>query len=303
MLLALVIGIVLNSVARKPKMEVGIAFSVRTLLRWSVALLGLRIALSDIVALGMMTATLVVIAMVLTLFAAFALARWNGQSIGFGALVGAAVAICGASAALAASTVVPNYPSKQADLVFVVMGANALATIGMVIYPQISLLLGFDAVSTGVLLGSTIHDVAQVVASGYAVSDEVGITAVIVKMFRVLLLLPMVLVIGCYLKHATPELEQAKVPLPIFAVVFLALCVLNSAILLIPQILPIYIPAKKVCVELSTWGLLIAISALGLGTSISALVGLGWRHIATMTYVTIFLGVIATGGLASLRLL
>jgi uncharacterized integral membrane protein (TIGR00698 family) len=303
MLLALVIGILLSSIAKQPILQAGTSFSVKTLLRWSVALLGLRIALSDITGLGLSTAVFVILTMVLTLLAAFVLARWNGQQPGFGALVGAAVAICGASAALAASAVVPNYPTKQTDLVFVVMGANALATIAMVIYPQLGLFLGFDSASTGVLLGSTIHDMAQVVASGYAVSDEVGITAVIVKMFRVLLLLPVVLAIGYYFKHVTPQLEQAKVPVPTFAVVFIALCILNSAIPLIPQILPIYIPAKNLCVEVSTWGLLIAVSALGLSTSVSAVVGLGWRHIATMTYVTIFLAVVAVAGLSAQQLL
>lgn len=302
-LLALIVGITLNTLGVKPIMEAGLAFSVKTLLRCAVALLGLRIALSDIAALGIPTAILVISAMALTIGAAFALARWNDQSPGFGALVGASVAICGASAALAASTVVPNYPDKQADLVFVVMGANALATVAMIAYPQIGLLLDFDPISTGVLLGSTIHDVAQVVASGYAVSDVVGITAVIVKLFRVLLLLPVVLLMGYYLKGTSSRREQLKVPIPMFAVVFLALCILNSAMPLMPQLLPIYIPTKKICVELSTWGLLIAISALGLGTSISAFARLGWRHITTMIYTTILLGTVAIAGLVSLRLL
>jgi uncharacterized integral membrane protein (TIGR00698 family) len=303
MLWALIIGIALNPIAAKPIMQAGITFCVKTLLRWAVALLGLRIALSDIAALGAATAILVVLAMVLTIWAAFAIARWNDQPPGFGALSGAAVAICGASAALAAATVVPNYPGKQADLVFVVIGANALATVAMVIYPPICVLLNFDSVTTGVMLGSTIHDVAQVVGAGYAVSEAVGNTAVIVKLFRVFLLLPVVLMMGWYFRRAGAGQGQAKVPVPMFAIVFLALCLVNSAIPLVPQFLPTYAPIKRLCVELSTWGLLIAISALGLGTSVSAIARLGWRHIATMVYTTILLAVVATAGLVSLRLL
>jgi uncharacterized membrane protein YadS len=183
------------------------------------------------------------------------------------------------------------------------MGANALATVAMVIYPQICLLLEFDPIMTGVLLGSTIHDVAQVVGAGYGVSDEVGITAVIVKLFRVFLLLPVVLLMGWYFRCVTVEKGHVKVPVPIFAIVFLVLCLVNSTIPLMPQILPIYIPIKAICIELSKWALLFAIGALGLSTSISAIARLGWRHIATMTCTTILLVVFATAGLVSLRLL
>jgi uncharacterized integral membrane protein (TIGR00698 family) len=300
MVMALVIGIALNSIATKPIMEAGITFCVKSLLRAAVALLGLRIALSDIAALGMTTGLLIVLAMLATLCASFALARWNNQPSGFGALTGAAVAVCGASAALAASTVVPNYPGKQADLVFVVVGANALATVAMVLYPPICALLNFDTATTGVLLGSTIHDVAQVVGAGYAVSEAVGNTAVIVKLFRVFLLLPVVLLLGWYFKFKGEPYGQAKVPVPLFAIMFLLLCLLNSALSLAPQVQTSYAIIKKVCVELSSWGLLIAIGALGLGTSISAIRRLGWRHVATITGISVLLLAAMTAGLFSL---
>ncbi len=90
----------------------------------------------------------------------------------------------------------PDYKGKEADVVFVVVAVNALSTIAMVLYPLICTWLGFDATATGVMLGGTIHDVAQVVGAGYAVSDEVGNTAVIVKLFRVFLLFPVVILIG-----------------------------------------------------------------------------------------------------------
>ena len=140
--------------------------------------------------------------MIVTLWSGFFFARLSGRQPGFGALVGSATAVCGASATLATSTVVPDYPGKQADVVFVVVAVNALATLAMVIYPPLCILLGFDAQTTGVMLGGTIHDVAQVVGAGYAVSEPVGNTAVIVKLFRVFLLLPVVLGVGWYFTRA-----------------------------------------------------------------------------------------------------
>ncbi|MBI3704292.1 MAG: putative sulfate exporter family transporter [Rhizobiales bacterium] len=297
MVLALVIGIALNPLASRPEMQPGMAFCVRTLLRWAVALLGLRVALSDIAALGIATGLLVVLAMIVTLWAGFFFAKVSGRPPGFGALVGSATAVCGASAALATSTVLPDYPGKQADLVFVVVAVNALATLAMVIFPPLCLLLGFDAQSTGVMLGGTIHDVAQVVGAGYAVSEPVGNTAVIVKLFRVLLLLPVVLGIGWYFTRQGVQHGEARVPVPVFAIVFLALCLINSALPLLPAAAPVAAPLKAMLIELSGWGLLIAIGALGLGTSVATVMALGWRHVATVLATTTVIFALVTGGL------
>jgi uncharacterized membrane protein YadS len=136
MVIALVVGIALNPIAACPAMQPGMAFCVRTVLRWAVALLGLRVGLADIAALGPETAGLIVVSMLATLVSGFIFARWYGRGPGFGALVGVGTAVCGASATLTASTVVPNYPGKQPDIAFVVVAVNALATLGMLIYPR-----------------------------------------------------------------------------------------------------------------------------------------------------------------------
>jgi uncharacterized integral membrane protein (TIGR00698 family) len=295
MVLALVIGIALNPLSTLSQFKPGMAFCVRTLLRWAVALLGLRVALSDIAALGLGTGAVIVVSMVLTLLSGFLFAHMSGRSAGFGALVGSATAVCGASATLATSTVVPDYPGKEADIAFVVVAVNALATLAMVIYPPLCVLLGFDAQTTGVMLGATIHDVAQVVGAGYAVSEPAGNTAVIVKLFRVFLLLPVVLGVGWYFTTQGVKHGEAKVPVPMFAVVFLLLCLVNSAMPLAPLLLPVFMPIKAVLIEASTWGLLIAIGALGLGTSVSTIVALGWRHVATVVASTAVIFVIVTG--------
>jgi uncharacterized integral membrane protein (TIGR00698 family) len=297
MVIALIVGILLNPVAANATTRPGMAFCVSTVLRWAVALLGLRVGLSDIAALGLGTAILIVVAMIATIFAGFAFASWSGRARGFGALVGTGVAVCGASATLAASTVVPDYPGKQADIAFVVVAVNALATLAMLLYPPLCHVLGFDPQTTGVMLGGTIHDVAQVAGAGYAVSDTVGNAAVIVKLFRVFLLLPVVLVIGWYFTRIGAGHGNARVPVPVFALVFLALCIVNSIAPLSPALAPVYAPIKSVLVDLSTWGLLLAIGALGLGTSIKTIFGLGWRHITTVLGATAVIFIVVTGGL------
>ena len=297
MVIALIIGIALNRLAARPAFQPGLTFCVKKLLRWAVALLGLRIALGDIVALGLGTAVLVIAAMTLTVLSGFWFARFFGQNESYGALAGAATAVCGASATLATATVLPSYYGKEADIAFVVVAVNALSTVAMVLYPPLCAMLGFDDRVTGVMLGATINDVAQVVGAGYAVSEPVGNTAVIVKLFRVFLLLPVVLAIGWWFTRKGAEHGAAKVPVPVFALVFLGLCVVNSLAAAAPAVAPVYGPVKAVLAEASNWGLLIAIGALGLGTSLTAIARLGWRHVATVTATTLVILAVATGGL------
>lgn len=301
MVIALIVGIALNPIAARPAVRPGMAFCVRTVLRWAVALLGLRVALGDIAALGAGTAVLIMVAMIATVISGFLFARWSGQAPGFGALVGVGTAVCGASATLATSTVVPDYPGKQADIAFVVVAVNALATLAMLAYPPLCILFGLDSQETGVMLGGTIHDVAQVVGAGYAVSEPVGNAAVIVKLFRVFLLLPVVLAVGWYFTRQGQRHGEARVPVPVFAMVFVLLCAINSTMPFAPSLMPLYTPIKTVLVEASNWGLLLAIGALGLGTSVKTIIGLGWRHITTVIGSTAVILVIITGGLLLMK--
>ena len=296
MVIALAIGIALNALADRPAFQPGIVFCVKNLLRWAVALLGLRIALGEIVALGLSTALVVVAAMVITVITGFLLARAFGQTDSYGALAGAGTAVCGASATLATATVLPSYPGKEADVAFVVVAVNALSTVAMVLYALICVWLGFSPQTTGAMLGATIHDVAQVVGAGYAVSEQVGDNAVIVKLFRVFLLLVVVLGIGAWFTRAGRTAGHANIPVPVFAFVFLALCLFNSAVPAL-GIGAIYAPVRDVLLEFSKWGLLFAIGALGLGTSIKAIAALGWRHVATVTGTTLVILVVVTGAL------
>jgi uncharacterized integral membrane protein (TIGR00698 family) len=300
MLIALFLGIALNPLARQDWFQPGLVFCLKTLLRWAVALLGLRIALNDIAVLGWSTALLVIAAMAITVVAGFLFARAAGQASEYGALAGAGTAVCGASATLATATVLPDYKGKEADIVFVVVAVNALSTAAMVLYPPICAWLGFDPQLTGVMLGATIHDVAQVVGAAYAVSEPVGNTAIIVKLFRVFLLLPVVLVIGWWFSRPTVRADAARIPFPVFALVFVALCIANSVAGMLAGIEPVYSRIKAPLIGASTWGLLIAISALGLGTSLPAIATLGWRHVATVTGTTIVILVVATAGLLML---
>ena len=284
--LALVIGMAAHGISRNPVFAAGLTFSSKKLLQLAIALFGLRIVLADIIGLGLTTVLIVIGSMALTLACGVVLARLLGRSEAYGVLAGGATAICGASAALAISSVIPDQQRKDTDTAFVVLACNLLATLAMISYPLVAGWLHFDERITGIFLGASIHDVAQVVGAGLSVSETAAGTATIVKIFRVFLLLPVVLAIGLFLRRSQGtghDAIKAKVPVPLFAFAFLALAGLNS-FELVPQAL------RLALLDVSRWGLLIAIAALGLNTSIEALVKLGWRHMLIMVVLMLVIG-------------
>ena len=289
-IIVLFLGMAFHRVTRVAVLQPGITYSVKKLLRIAIACLGLKVVLSDILALGPQTALIVMGSMALTIVSGFACARVFGRDAAYGAIAGGATAVCGASAALAISTVVPNYPKRDSDTVLVVLAVNALSTVAMIVYPMIAALAGFDDRTTGILLGATIHDVAQVVQAGYSVSDTAGASAVIVKLFRVFLLLPVVVGIGFWFARGTGEAKRGKVPVPVFAIMFLVFALINSTGYVPPLI-------KTGFSEFSRWGLLVAIAALGLGTSVSAMLSVGWRHVTIIVVTTAVIFLSVFGGL------
>jgi len=224
------------------------------------------------------------------------LARSVKLSTGFGVLTGGSVAICGASAALAIASVLPRHPAHERDTVMTVVAVTTLSTIAMVLYPVIAAAFGFDEHHAGVFLGATIHDVAQVVGAGYSVSTAAGDSATIVKLLRVAMLLPVVLVVSFVIQRrgAAPAHGESRPPLlPAFLIGFAALVVLNSAGWL-PQ------ATANGLQEASRWFLVTAIAALGTRTSLGDLARVGWRPVAIIVGETVFVGLFVLAGLTLL---
>ncbi len=292
MLFALLLGIAVNFLSEDPRCQPGIEFASRTILRLGVALLGMRITFDQIESLGVHSLALTATAVALTILCGWLLARMLKLEASFGVLTGGAVAICGASAALAIASVLPRSPAHERDTVVTVVSVTALSTIAMIIYPVLTTALGFDAHTAGVFLGATIHDVAQVVGAGYSISTDVGDTATIVKLFRVTLLLPVVLAIGFWFRngHVVGAGNVRPPLLPMFLIAFVVLVALNSTGWL-PRSLNAEMQAA------SRWCLVIAIAALGIKTSLGDLVRVGWRPIAVIVSETIVVAFIVLAGL------
>ena len=294
LLYALFFGIAFNFLASDPRTQAGIQFAARTVLRVGVALLGARISLEQIAALGASRVLLVMGAV----FATIAFGAWLSRALrrpyAEGLLTGGAVAICGASAALAIAAVLPRDARSTEFTLLTVVGVTALSTLAMIIYPAAVPLLGLDASSAGLLLGGTIHDVAQVVAAGHMISEQAGAQATFVKLLRVALLVPVVLVLSLVFREPGRRLGARAFLPPWFLVVFMLFVAANAAG---------WIPgsAQGALSDISRGCLVVAIAALGVMTSFRELATLGWRPIALLVSETVFLAMLMTGGLTALR--
>ncbi|WP_149141669.1 YeiH family protein [Gemmobacter caeruleus] len=293
MLLALLLGLALNFLSEEgTKTAPGIAFTARNVLRLGVALLGVRISVDMLGALGPGLIALTVAGVVATVLFGLLLARLTGRDWRFGLLTGGSVAICGASAAMAISAILPRHEKSERDLVFTVLAVTVLSTVAMVVYPMISAAFGFSALESGVFLGGTIHDVAQVVGAGFSVGQEAGETATLVKLIRVSMLAPVVLASALVIRAKGLGRDEGKRPplLPGFVLGFVALAMLNS-LGLIPA------AVAEAASGLSRWALLISIAAVGIKTSLAKMLEVGPLAIALLVTETAFIGAFVLMGL------
>ncbi|MGJ8546358.1 MAG: YeiH family protein [Sulfitobacter sp.] len=293
MLLALLLGIALGFLGEEGRAVDGIGFSAKTLLRLGVALLGVRISMSLMAGLGWQLITLVILGVIATICFGLLIARFLGHGWRFAFLTAGSVAICGASAAMAISAILPQDERSEERLIFTVMGVTVLSTMAMVVYPILSNLLELNAVQGGVFIGGTIHDVAQVVGAGYSVSEQTGDTAVLVKLIRVAMLAPIVLVASIMIRsYAAGNAHSGQQPplLPGFVVGFLILAALSSF-----GVVPGFL--IELLSEASRWMLLIAIAAVGMKSNLKQVLGVGGAAIILITVETVFIAALVLLGL------
>lgn len=196
MLLALLVGMAFNFLRQEALFAPGIGFAAKSVLRIGIALLGIRITLHQLVGLGVFPIALVLLSIASTLLFGLMLSRFMRINRNFGLLSAGAVGICGASAALAISAILPRRQETELDTILAVIVVTLLSTLAMIFYPQIALLLGLDDTEAGIFIGGTIHDVAQVIGAGFSISDHAGDISTYVKLLRVATLIPVILIIS-----------------------------------------------------------------------------------------------------------
>lgn len=282
--LAILLGIVVGNTVLPTiadRVASGVDFSKGTLLRAGIVLYGVRIAFQQIADVGWTGAAIDAL-MVATVFPlAVALGtRLLGLDRQTAMLIGAGSAICGAAAVIAAEPVVraPAHKVSVAVATVVVFG-----TLSMFAYPWLYPHLGLSEHAYGVYVGSTVHEVAQVVVAGRGVSDTAAATAVIEKMMRVMLLAPFLLALSAMLRGTRASADRApRLAIPWFAVAFVAVSGVHSL-----GILPAW--SVDALVRLDTALLTLAMAALGLRTHLGAVRQAGAKPLALAALLFVYL--------------
>lgn len=243
----------------------GIAFCSKRVLRIGIIFYGFRLTFQDVAAVGFPAVCVDAIIVTVTICGGVLIGRLLRMDRDIALLTSVGSGICGAAAVLGAEGALRTQPYKTAVSVATVV---IFGTIAMFLYPVLytSGLFDFTPQQMGIFTGGTIHEVAHAVGAGNAMGTEVASDAIIVKMIRVMMLVPVLLVLGFVAARRvaqTPDSQEqrGKVSIPWFAVLFLVVIGFNSLDLL---------PATLVDAinNIDTFLLTMAMTALGAETSI-----------------------------------
>ncbi|USI93098.1 YeiH family protein [Rhodococcus pyridinivorans] len=289
LLIAIVLGAVLANVARLPEStRPGMRFSAKTLLRIGIALLGLQLMLSDILALGwgliIVVVTIVVLGIIGTMFAGKLLGLSWTQRL----LIACGFSICGAAAVAAVDGVVD---AEEEEVITAVALVVVFGTLMIPAVPLLSQAFGLSDTDAGLWAGGSIHEVAQVVAAGGAISGAALSVAVVVKLARVLMLAPIMVILGIHQRSRAGSGTDVKRPplVPLFVLVFLVCVGLRSSGMLPGDLL-------TVTQTVQTALLTAAMFALGAGVRIATIKKVGARPFILGTLSTVWIACIALTG-------
>ncbi len=289
LIIGIVLGIIYANTLRNKLPEEwvpGIQFSMKVILRAAIIFYGFRLTFQNIEQVGIpgiiTSVSVVTLTFIIGYIVGTKILKLDRDTT---ILVTAGSSICGAAAVLATEPVVKAEPYKSAIAVGTVI---IFGTTAMFLYPYLYKegLIPLNLKDMGIYIGGTIHEVAHVVAAGNAVSAETAKYAVIVKMIRVMMIAPFLLILGFWLaktgKSKLEKGEKAKITIPWFAIFFIVMAGFNSLNLL-PH------PLVSGINKIDTFALTMAMTAMGMETSISKFKTVGWKPIYLGTILFIWL--------------
>lgn len=289
-LIALISGTMLAHRFDVACLSPGTDFTIRTILRIGIALIGVRFSVEQIAELGIAAVAVSAGGVCLMLSAGTLLAMAFGLPRSRSVLSAGAVGICGASAALAISTVLPHREEQERQTATTVALVTALSTAAMLLYPFVGHLLGFSSLAAAIFFGTAIHDVTQVAGAGVMISSETATAAIAIKLVRVACLAPVVAAIAMIgARYAASSYRGVSAPAVPFFLVGFALVAAAANLGLFSA------PLRDTLSQAATFCLVAATAALGLKTSPRQILADGWRPPAAMLAQTLLLAAYAIG--------
>lgn len=294
MLLAVVIGMVINARwGLQAEARAGTEFVLRRVLRIAIVLLGLQLTTDQLISVGPTALGIIALVVIASFVFTTCLGRIMGVDRGLSELIAAGTSICGASAIIATNTVTR---ARGEDVAYALASITLFGSIAMFVYPLIAGVLGLEPFSYGLWVGSSIHEVAQVVAAAFQGGPTAGEFGTATKLSRVLFLAPLIMTLGLVASRRTNKdggVITSAVPVPWFVLGFVALVLVNSLVA-VPQSL------KTGATTLSAFMLTMALAAMGLQTNVARLRDRGIRPLALGLSATLFISILSLTLIAAL---
>lgn len=287
LVIALLLGLLVAQVRALPAVfEPGLGFACRPLLRTAIVLLGLRIGLRDVAAIGVTGVAAIAVVVAATLGFGAWLGRRLGLSSNQSLLLAAGHAICGAAAVAAVDSVLR---AKEHEVVRSLAMVTIGGTLVMLLCPLLGGLFELSPQVYGFWVGGSVHEVAQAVAAGFARGEECGEAASLFKMVRVGCLLPVGAIVAVLVaRRERAATRSLRGMVPWFVVGFAVVAAID-ALGWVP--VPVAAFLRQVCTVLMT----VAMAALGLKSSLRDLARAGWRPLLVTGATTLFVSLLALG--------
>ncbi len=261
-LLGLLVGMIVGNFFKIPdSFSAGISYSSSKMLELSVVMLAFGMQFSQMGVLGPGVLAGIVAVLLAVLVLTYFLSKWLRCPGSTGLLTGFGTAICGSSAIAAAA---PGLAKNKEDVGIALAVVNLLGAAGMLLLPAVLPLLSLSPDQMGFLVGGSLHSVANVAGAGYAMGDEIGQTALAVKMIRVALLSPMVILFSITVSGSNGKSWKDKLSLPPYLWAFIAVTILVTFVDLPKGMIKSADVAGKIA-------LTVAMTAIGLKLSIRTL--------------------------------
>ena len=263
-ILAFIIAIILGNLIKMPSsMKEGVNYSASKILEFAIIFLAFSISFQSIAKLGWLKFLFVLVIIIISLVATILLAKRFKTSNSTSWLVGFGTAICGSSAIAA---VAPMISKSEEDTGIAIATVNLLGSVGMIVLPFLLSFIFSDANDVGFLLGANLQSVGNVAGAGYGLSQEIGDTALTVKMARVALLSPAVIFFSFLVSKSENESNGKGVSfkLPYYLWIFIGITIITSLVNIPEHIL-------EVLQNIGKFLLTIAMAAIGLKVSFKTL--------------------------------
>jgi uncharacterized integral membrane protein (TIGR00698 family) len=264
--IAIILGLlVANIVKLNDSFKPGITYAEKSILAIAIATLGINLDFRVLASLGFSTIIIIVFGMIMTIYSTIYLAKFFNIDKKFALILGIGNGVCGASAVGATKDIV-KVDANQAGISVAVV--NLLGTIGMFVVPAMALFFGLNETQAGILVGNTLQAVGQAVAGGFAISEASGETATVVKMGRVLLLTPLIVILLMIYVDTANEQKKSFSNIiknvPSFIVWFIGFSLL-ATLGVLPTI------AEDSIALISKYTLIIAMAGIGLKITLSSI--------------------------------